>query len=170
MNGGLSEGGLAPLIDVGLWDEAGWFGVAFLGPGGARPLPRVGLLFRHAAPAVRIFTDLARRIGPRDVHEQIRLAFVEGDIPGQRAGYTAVVGCSAAPIRHHRLHDSGALAAFTAAAAQHGRYLLVPLVVAGGDLRALYELAIEKAAIEMRQARDIRDPSDPDWAVLGRDA
>jgi hypothetical protein len=154
------------LIDAPLWDRAGWFGVAFLGPRGEVSCPRVGLLFQDRGAATAIFSELRRRIGPGDVDDELRVAFLQVDVSGEAPSYTVLVGSSSpdgAASRAYHLRDSGALAGFEAAVAIAGRYLLTPIVLgAGGRLEALEHLTLEKWHVAFRRGADLADLRDPD--------
>ena len=149
-----------PLIEAALWDRAAWLGVAFLGPRGGLP-PRLGLLFRNERAAAQIFEGLRGRLGPRDVHGLLRVAFLEGHVPGREPGYTVLVGEGREPApasRTCRARDSGALAAFKACVAESKRYLVMPIIIdPDRRLRALDHLAIEKQDVELRRAEDTQD-------------
>lgn len=54
--------------------------------------PMVGLLFQHEAAGRTVFQDLIRKIGPDDPRGLLRVAIIEGDIPGQSPGYTMHIG------------------------------------------------------------------------------
>jgi hypothetical protein len=74
------------------WDKAEWRGVLYIVDRTLARPPIFGLMFRHETPAVDIFTDWRSRMGRDDENGQIRVAIVEGDIPGQDYGYTVHIG------------------------------------------------------------------------------
>jgi hypothetical protein len=180
------------LINVDLWDRADWLGIAFLNPYGDPLRPGLGLLFGNEAAAIELFSDLQQRLGTRDSHEELRVAFVEGDIPGQHAGYTVTIGSEVDRIvarakasgigdagalkiatvsRIYRLPDSGTLAQFKGFFGRHGRYEVLPVAVdPQRNLRPISQLAVEKTSVHFRRVEDIKGTSDLDWIVLGKSA
>lgn len=73
-------------IDPPTWDAAGWYGVGFLTP--KSDLPAMILMFGDGNAARRIFEGWRKRLGERDVYEELRVAVIEGDIPGLVPGYS----------------------------------------------------------------------------------
>jgi hypothetical protein len=152
----------AGLIDAGLWERSAWFGVGFLGPRGDPPCPSAGLIFGREPAASAIFAGLRRILGAVDERGELRITFVEGDLPGQAPGYTLIVAAGADPsaYRARRLAASGALPRFKADYARSGRCLLVPLVIdAIHGLRGLDHLVVETSRVAFRHLSEIDDPS-----------
>ena len=86
------------IVDPELWDEAEWQGMGFLSdPSGEAP-PGLGPVFRNEQAAKRIFGGWLHRFGDRDELDQIRVVIAEGDIAGQPAGYTVLVGVNPAGV------------------------------------------------------------------------
>lgn len=77
-------------IDIETWDKAIWRGAGFYV--GFLPLPTLLLPFIKEKYAVKIFEDWIATIGKVDKNEDIRIALVEGDVPGEAPGYYVVVG------------------------------------------------------------------------------
>lgn len=80
------------LIDSLLWDRAGWIGVLFAVERSGSEPPIVALLFRREAAGRTVFHDLIRKVGADDPRGLLRVAIIEGDIPGRPPGYTMHVG------------------------------------------------------------------------------
>lgn len=78
------------LIDVETWDKAVWRGAGFVL--GYTELPTLLLPFVNEKYAVKIFTDWISDLGNIDKNDDIRVALVEGDVPGEPAGYYIVIG------------------------------------------------------------------------------
>jgi hypothetical protein len=157
------------LIDAGLWERSAWLGVGFLGPRGDPPSPSIGLIFGVEPAASAIFVALRRRLGAVDTGGELRISFIEGDLPGQAPGYAVIVAASAEPSAHRarRLEASGALATFRADYAHLGRCLLVPLVIdTTHGLRGLDHLVVETSRISFRHLCEIEDRADPDWRAV----
>lgn len=78
------------MIDVETWDKAIWRGAGFIL--GYTSLPTLLLLFVNEQYATKIFQDWIAEIGDNDKNDDIRIALVEGDVPGESAGYYIVIG------------------------------------------------------------------------------
>ena len=78
------------MIDVPTWDKAKWKGAGFMI--GYLPLPTLMLPFTNESAARKIFQDWIKNIGNVDKDDDIRIALVEGDIPGEPAGYFILIG------------------------------------------------------------------------------
>ncbi len=78
------------MIDLDAWDNAVWRGAGFYL--GYLPLPTLLLPFVNEKYAIKIFEDWIVTVGKEDKNEDIRIALVEGDVPGEAAGYYVVVG------------------------------------------------------------------------------
>jgi len=78
------------LIDVPLWDAAKWQGIVF--SYAEEQVPFVALIFLNGDAALRIFADWIRKLGKEDVDDVLRLAFIEGNIPGREPGYSVTIG------------------------------------------------------------------------------
>lgn len=75
-------------IDIETWDKAIWRGAAFLlDPQNTAP-PCFLLPFVKEKYAVKIFKDWIALFGEEDKYEELRIAIVEGEIPGEEKGYT----------------------------------------------------------------------------------
>jgi hypothetical protein len=173
------------LIDVALWDSAGWKGTAFLhDPRGVEP-PGLGFLFDDISAGRRIFSGWQERVGRVDEYEEIRVSIIQGEILGLPSGYSVHV--SSDPLHSvRRAEDKGLALDFRTAVivsrvkrmtpnpgsphlgqfekdfAKHKRYLLVPVSSKGAPE---FEVAIEKHEIHLRQASAIKS-DDVDAAVF----
>ena len=173
------------LIDVELWDSAGWKGTAFLhDPSGTEP-PGLGFLFDDINAGKRIFSGWRDRVGRVDEYEEIRVSIIRGEILGLPPGYSLHV--SSDPLHSaRRAGDKGVALDFLTAVvlsrikrmtpnpgsphlgqfekdfAKCQRYLLVPVSSKG---TSEFEFSIEKHEIHLRQASEIR-ADDVDAAVF----
>lgn len=77
-------------INIELWDRARWSG-AILMWAPEKP-PVLGLAFQNESAGRKIFEEWRSRYGERDVYEELRVAIVEGDIPGADPGYSIHIG------------------------------------------------------------------------------
>lgn len=75
-------------IDLESWDKAVWRGAAFyLDPTNQTP-PCLILPYRSEVYAKKIFKDWIAIYGKVDKYDELRVAIIEGDIPGEDKGYT----------------------------------------------------------------------------------
>jgi hypothetical protein len=173
---------LHELINIDLWNQANWRGTAFfVEPTGHVP-PSIGVVFENGEFGRRIFTGWRSNLGETDDREQLRVAIIEGDIPGEDPGYTVHIGPDPDNIlgivrdqglqideshflmvsRLHRMNSgpgSPFLPGFKEAYALHQRYSLLPVSMgtSPGDVSPHFELAIAKRKIVFRQVDDIRE-------------
>lgn len=78
------------MIDLETWDKAVWRGAGFIL--GYTSLPTLLLPFINEKYAIKIFEDWIAHIGNDDKNDDIRIALVEGDVPGEPPGYYIVIG------------------------------------------------------------------------------
>ena len=174
------------VIDVELWDRAGWKGVVFVT--GMGSIPVVGLVFTAPKAGMEIFTRWKRLIGGEDdTRNVIRVAFFEGDIPGEPVGYSATVG-----VDHDRLlaepkkvdiealyfftriqrmasHDCAHLKGFKKEFSLRGAYSLVAARLSTtGEPQLSPDHCITKRQVVFRQLADI-GPDDYDRVVFTKD-
>ena len=176
------------LIDVAKWNPAGWNAVVFgVDPSGEDP-PFMGILFSDAASGRAIFDDWVHRFGATDEFDEIRVAIVEGDIPGKNPGYSVTIGSDVEGItqrakrdnqdfdpkyigtvtRYHRMNpapNSPFLPGFKKAYDQHGTYLLLPVFGSQTQPQPDFDLAIRKQKILFRDVSDINE-NDIDSAIF----
>lgn len=178
-------------INVDLWNEAHWQGTAvFLYE---NTPPALGLAFRKEKPARQIFEEWHKRYGQGDEFEELRISIIEGEIKGERPGYTVHVSVDfentvkryraagltidveksifAMISRMNRMNPapgSKNLDYFKEAYRHYKTYILVPGVLSSDDssVKLIPELGIFKSTIHFRQASDIDPKQDPDAPVL----
>lgn len=163
------------LIDVDLWNDAQWTATAFLhDPDGAKP-PCIGLVFGNTMIGRKIFEGLRSRLGEIDRFEELYVSIIEGEILGEKSGYT--VHLSSDPLRTEaRLHADGTpvtfdsavilsryqrmipeagslnLARFKSHLKVHQKYFIIPV---SSDIQPQFDYAIEKREIHLREASEI---------------
>lgn len=81
---------ITSMIDLNAWDKAIWRGAGFAI--GYKKLPVLLLPFVNKKYAIKIFKDWISIVGQYDVKEEIRIAIVEGEVPGEAPGYYVVIG------------------------------------------------------------------------------
>jgi hypothetical protein len=179
---------LATPFEPELWEKADWRAMVFELPVD-RP-PALGLGFVNEDAARKIFRQWLEWVGPRDEREELRVSIIEGDIPGQRLGYSVHVGLDAqallerykkmgvatdrdlfvTPSELIRSNDpnSPQLAAFREAYRSWKTYFLAPAIINKDGTKALKllsDLKIYKGKIHFRHVSEIGE-DDADWGAL----
>lgn len=176
------------MIDIESWDKAVWRGAGFVV--GYLPLPTLLLPFLNEEYAIKIFEDWIALIGEDDKNEDIRIALVEGDVPGEAPGYYVVVGnnideavkraeASGSVIdelmifnvsRIIRANPSDGFQAFNyfkEVYRQCGEYVLMPAVLdqCTGEIKPLTKYGIHKKQLVYRHISEISE-NDQDAILL----
>lgn len=175
--------GFLTAIDESKWEAAGWHGVIFgHDPSGNYP-PMVGLLFRNIEAGKSIFAGWRESLADNDKFDELRLAFIEGEIPNKESGYSVSIGLDIENVRNkiesqggewkpdyilttsrfHRMNPnpgSNNLEIFKQNFQRHGTYFLVP---ASGDytqpssIVPLMDLKIQKRKVYLRNITEITE-------------
>lgn len=178
-------------IDPPLWDEARWRAVFVLVPkDGSRP-PALGLAFQNEVPARQIFEQWSRRYGAIDRFDELRISIIEGDIPGERPGYSVHIGPDVKNTiaryksaglkvdentflmsvgRIHRMNPepgSRNLEMFKEAYNRFNQFFLILGTINpdGSGLKPIMDFGLTKSSIQFRRVEDI-GPDDEDSVVL----
>jgi len=180
------------LIDVNLWDKAKWVATAYLVSQSSQDIPCLGLVFENATAGNQIFKNLAKRLGKEDKYEELRIAIIEGEIPGDRTGYTVHISSNPhntakrakdqgeefdfdkaiTVSRIHRMYPdpkSPFLENFKQSYSQHRQYLLIPLFGSKSSKTApipQFDLSIKKREVLFRKTKDI-ESDDRDHVIFG---
>ena len=176
------------MIDLDTWNNAIWRGAGFVL--GYMPLPALLLMFVNEKDAIKIFEDWIVAIGKDDKNEDVRIALVEGDVPGEAPGYYIVVGnnideaikraeLSGMPmdelmifnvsriIRANPTDDFQAFNYFKQAYRKYGEYVLMPAIIdeKTGGIKPLPKYGIHKKQLFYRHISDITE-NDQDAILL----
>jgi hypothetical protein len=175
------------LIDVAAWNQARWLGVGFF----QSASPIMALIFKNESAARTIFNGWKRRVGDDDTYDQIRIAIIEGKLPGIADGYAVHINADVQAVLdrekangntikpetiytlgrvHHIERGSPGLAYFKQAQARAGDYVLMPAIPQGGSEnppRLLEELGIKKHQLIVKRAEDVTR-TDFDWVAVER--
>jgi hypothetical protein len=160
------------VIDIALWNQARWRGVAFFDFGPGRP-PAMGLMFDIEGAARAIFERWRGRFGERDSKDSIFVGIVRG-ISNTHPTHYRVLITSALPDPDESGPDSRRLTTvasriqtmepetsenldrFLSAYQRTGVYWLAPVVLQqGGKPDLLADLAIFKQAVSIKAADEI---------------
>jgi len=168
------------VIDYSLWNKAGWKGTLYASYGPKVP-PIVGLLFTDREAARSIFERWRERFGNVDRKDEIYLSIVRDVSDANPAHYNVVITSNLDPskdrkvvgavARINRMHpdtDTN-LRRFLADYESAGAYLLMPVVLEGGEPQLLSDIAILKRNLSIKSARDV-GPDDIERCCLGQEA
>jgi hypothetical protein len=172
------------LIDIPLWDKAGWKGTGYVEHPDQRVPPLMALLFKDEAVGLRIFTGLRRELGIKDKTGRLRVSIITGTDRDNPAHYRIVVGSNldwdSLPEGAHvvmltRIHTmtpdtSANLDRFLSKYRRDGAYFLAPGHVEQGATTPDFEpqLAILTSHLNVRPAWEIAE-NDPDLSGIRED-
>lgn len=77
------------IIQEGLWNQAGWRAIGFMGGGGM--LPGLMFGFENAVVGSKIFDNIASAIGKKDPHNKLRIVLIRGVSRANLGHYRVVV-------------------------------------------------------------------------------
>ena len=160
------------IIDIHLWDRAGWNGTAFADWGPPYP-PAIALLFTDADAARGIFRRWQERFGRIDKQDDIYLAIVRGISLDNPTYYRVLITSRLRPedeslggqqlmvaCRMQTMHAESDvnLVRFLEAYGRAGRYALLPAIWKGGGTPDfILDLAIYKRMLSVKAASEISD-------------
>lgn len=164
------------VIDTELWNKANWIGTAILSDN--KSAPYLGFVYQDRDAAIKIFEQWNSEFGHRDVYEEIRIAVIEGDIPGQEQGYTIHITTNQENLkskckklnlpatqvlfaiisRFRRMPTepgNRSIAIFREEFERFLSYKIIPIYANENSLEPLFEYEIEKTEISFKQANEI---------------
>lgn len=172
------------IINLPLWDEAGWSGTGVALFDASQP-PILAFSFRNMDAGSKIFEEWRARVGEVDTDELIRIAVIRGLSRANPSHYAVTVGRSVGSIERQHPHkmllmlsrinrmevqSSQNLDMFLDVYDRQGRFALVPMKMRGQpqvtDFR--FDLAIMKRELAVRAAWEI-GPHDTDLSALRYD-
>lgn len=167
------------VIDVHLWDRAGWTGAAY-GMADPKAPPFIALMFKNREAAAKIFERWRERFGSADVEEEIHIGIIRHFSPEHPAHYGMVItseppkdlqGSRVAMMASRSLTMEPAndvnLSNFLNLYRNAGAYLLMPaLVTPGQTLLFIDGLDILKRNLHVKAAIDV-GPNDAENMFLG---
>ncbi len=173
--------GVRSVIDLHLWNRAGWTGVAFADWGPSYP-PAIALMFTDEDAARKIFERWRERFGEIDKDGDIYVAIVRG-ISAENSAHYRVLITSRLPSEDDRsgnrllavasriqtMHAESDvnLVRFLGAYERSQAYLLVPAILrGGGSPEFLLELAILKRRLSVKKASEVEE-HDIEMMALG---
>ncbi|WP_299654838.1 hypothetical protein [uncultured Jannaschia sp.] len=170
------------MVDIELWQEAGWEGVGVaLQPELPNAPPFLGLLFRDGKAGRRIFENWILDIGQEDADEKIRIVILTGVEKSNPNAYTLAVSSNINKAQFKELDrifvtskmktmenpDPRNLENFGRAFAASRRYALVPVTLSddGRPPDFHFDLSILKHEVVIREAWTI-GLNDPDGMAV----
>ena len=177
-------------IDLNSWNKAKWRGAAFLMDIKGEAPPCLLLPYTNEYYAKKIFEDWISMYGREDENNEIRIAVIEGDIPGEDPGYTIHITPNIDRASKRMLQEQGfeldesflrsisrmqranptdnfkMFNIFKASYHRHRKYYLMPAVLdeVRGNIKPLYDLQILKYELIFRNVTEIGE-HDIDSAV-----
>lgn len=164
--------GVRSVIDVHLWNQAGWTGTAFTHWGPSYP-PAVALMFKHEDAARKIFARWRERLGTVDNQDEIYMAILRGISVEHPAHYRVFItsrlsndeGETSGKIfmmasRMQTMHAETDvnLSRFLDIYRQSHAYLLLPAIFNGGaEPKLIPEFAILKRELSVKNAIDVNE-------------
>lgn len=164
--------GVRSVIDVHLWNRAGWTGTAFAHWGPSYP-PAIALTFTNEDAARKIFVRWRERLGQVDRQGEIYMAIVRGISVDYPAHYRVLI-TSGLPSDHERtagktfmmasrmqtMHAESDvnLSRFLDIYSRSRAYLLLPAILKGGaEPELIPELAIVKRGLSVKNASEVNE-------------
>lgn len=162
--------GVRSIIDVHLWDRAGWSGTAFAELGPSYP-PVMALMFTGEDAAKKIFTRWRERLGQIDKLDEIYVAIVRGisvehpghyrllltsRLPSDESRSGGQVLMLASRMQTMKAESDAHLAHFLDAYNQSRAYLFVPAILSGKGLpKFFFEYSILKRELSVKAASEV---------------
>lgn len=163
--------GVRSVIDVHLWNRAGWTGTAFAHWGPSYP-PAVALMFTNEDAARKIFARWRERLGTTDKQDEIYVAIVRGisidhpahyrvlitsRLPREDEGQTGKTVMMASRMQTMHAESDVNLGRFLSIYSRSRAYLLLPAILKGGAPEFLPELAILKRELNVKTASEVNE-------------
>ena len=159
------------IIDVHLWNRAGWSGTAFADWGPRYP-PAVALMFKNEEAARKIFTRWCERFGQDDKEDEIYVAIVRGisatspahyrvmitsHPPSENMGQTGKMLVMPSRVQTMQVESNVNLNRFLTSYAKTHAYYLLPAILKRGKPEFVLDLAILKRKLNVKVATEVRE-------------
>jgi tetratricopeptide (TPR) repeat protein len=163
--------GVRSIIDLHLWNRAGWSGTAFADWGPAYP-PGVALTFTDEDAARKIFVRWRERFGQVDKQDEIYVAIVRGISidhpahyrllitschPSEDESQTGKTFMMASRMQTMHAESNVNLDRFLNNYVRSRVYLLLPAILKGGVPEFLPELALLKRVLSVKTASEVNE-------------
>jgi len=184
---------LSSIIDLDLWNEAKWKGMAFVTDPSLQAAPIAGFLFENEKAGDEIFSSLKKQFGDVDYKDEIRLSFIGNISKDRPLDYKVHIGSDwkvivnkmeSAGLNPHeslfmgitRIHEmnppegSKSLEVFKHAYNYFKKYYITNVKLINGQLQPEFHNIIEKKKIYFRIKSDVTsDPNDEDIVVFSKE-
>ncbi len=181
---------LSTIIDVDLWNQAKWQGMAFISDPSLKEPPIVGFIFENIEKGNEIFSRLKEQFGNVDEQEEIRLSFIENISKKSPSDYRIHFGSSKDVLidkfekyglkadetllmmvsRIHEMNPSGSpssLMLFKHAYSYSKRFLITNIIEHNGYMTPNMSNLIEKQEVHFRDMDEVmKDKDDEDYAAV----
>ncbi len=181
---------LSSIINIDLWNDAKWSGMAFITDPKLREPPIACFIYKNETVGEQIFRNLKEQFGDRDEYEEIRLSFIEEISPKNPSWYKVHFGSSRDVVldkmksygfkpnstlllmvsRINEMQppsESSSLTLFKHAYSHFKRYSICNIVTKNGQLIPSFDNLIEKHSVVFRKLEDVKkDNDDEDYTAL----
>ncbi|HEX4948600.1 MAG TPA: hypothetical protein VFZ34_18135, partial [Blastocatellia bacterium] len=168
------------LIDVPLWEKAGWKGTAYISFPDTNYPPYMALGFNSLDIGKEIFSQWREQLGKIDTEEQLRVSIITGINKSHPFSYKVMIGVNpklkegassglqflVSRVNQMDPLDHTNLSRFLADYNRFGGYVLLPIPFPNGE--PLWKCGIAKQQLSIRQAWQISE-NDPDVVALQQD-
>lgn len=178
------------IIDIDLWNEAKWKGMAFFSDPGLKDPPIACFLFENEVAGEKIFGALKERFGESDDAEEIRLSFIEDISTTNQGDYKVHFGTARDSVVEKlkkyglkaeetllmmvsRIHEMNppntpnSLTIFKHSYGHFKKYYITNVVLKKGQLEPRWENLIEKKSVVFRKKSEvITNEHDEDYVVF----
>jgi len=183
---------ISSIIDLDLWSEAKWSGMAFVSYPTLRSPPIACFVFANEDAGEKIFSALKKDFGDIDSKEEIRLSFIEGISRKAPRDYKVHFGPSrdvlvdkfdkygmekdssllATITRIHEMNppsDPSSLTVFKHSYRHFKTFFVTNAVTKNGQLQPSFSNLIQKDEVCFRTKDEvIKDKNDEDYVVFGK--
>lgn len=182
---------VSSIIDIDLWNEAKWSGMAFVSDPSLRSPPIACFMFANEEAGQKIFKALKADFGDVDSKEEIRLSFIENISSNAPRDYKVHFGSSRDALvekltqygmeedssllmtmtRIHEMNppsDPSSLTVFKHSYSHFKTYYVTNLITKNGQIQPSVENMIKKNKVSFRTKSEvIKDKNDEDYVVFG---
>lgn len=182
---------VSSIIDVDLWNEAKWSGMAFVSDPSLQNPPIACFMFANEEAGEKIFRNLKKDFGNTDSREEIRLCFIEGISSQAPRDYKVHFGSSRDVLveklsdygmdkelsllvtitRFHEMNppsNPSSLTVFKHSCSHFKKFFITNAITKNGQLQPSFSNLIQKNKVLFRTKSEIiKDRNDEDYVVFG---
>ncbi len=182
---------ISSIIDVDLWNEAKWSGMAFVSDPSLKSPPIACFMFANEEAGEKIFKALKENFGVFDTKDEMRLSFIENisssaprdykvhfgssrDVLADKLGQYGMEKDSSLLVTFSRFHemnppsDPSSLTVFKHSFSHFKTFYITNLITKNGQIQPSFSNLIQKNKISFRTKSEvIKDKNDEDYVVFG---